>query len=206
MSLLYLQDFTQLVIDGVMDGSTYALIGIGFTLIFGLMPKINLSYAAASIVAAYLSLLVVHTTPALLGVAAPAALVCIAAAVLGGVLGALVHFVCFRFLPLDEPLATLIERQHPQRHRRREAPRCSQWQHADAQTRLDGAAHGLEAAHLHPQRDRPLQLGSACGEQPGARAAALQADKIAVEHVGEAIDFPSSGSSSRIPAARWSRR
>ena len=108
MTLLDLQDLTQSVIDGVMYGSTYALIGIGFTLIFGVMHKINLSYAAASIGAAYLSLLVVHTTPALLGVAAPAALVYIAAALLGGVLGALVYFVCFRFLPLDKPLATLM--------------------------------------------------------------------------------------------------
>ena len=100
MTLLDLQDLTQSVIDGVMFGSTYALIGIGFTLIFGVMHKINLSYAAASIGAAYLSLLVVQI--------APAPLVYLAAAVMGGVLGALIYFVCFRFLPLDKPLATLM--------------------------------------------------------------------------------------------------
>ena len=64
MTLLDIQDLTQSVIDGVMFGSTYALIGIGFTLIFGVMHKINLSYAAASIGAAYLSLLVVQIAPA----------------------------------------------------------------------------------------------------------------------------------------------
>ena len=100
MTLLDLQDLTQSVIDGVMFGTTYALIGIGFTLIFGVMHKINLSYAAASIGAAYLSLLVVH--------AVPAPLVYLAAALLGGVLGALIYVVCFRFLPLDKPLATLM--------------------------------------------------------------------------------------------------
>ncbi len=100
MTLLDLQDLTQSVIDGVMFGTTYALIGIGFTLIFGVMHKINLSYAAASIGAAYLSLLVVH--------AVPAPLVYLAAALLGGVLGAVIYFVCFRFLPLDKPLATLM--------------------------------------------------------------------------------------------------
>ena len=42
-------DLTQSVFDGVMFGTTYALIGIGFTLIFGVMHKINLSYAAASV-------------------------------------------------------------------------------------------------------------------------------------------------------------
>ena len=100
MTLLDLQDLTQSVIDGVMFGTTYALIGIGFTLIFGVMHKINLSYAAASIGAAYLSLLVVH--------AVPAPLVYLAAALLGGVLGAVIYVVCFRFLPLDKPLATLM--------------------------------------------------------------------------------------------------
>ena len=100
MTLLDLQDLTQSVIDGVMFGTTYALIGIGFTLIFGVMHKINLSYAAASIGAAYLSLLVVQI--------APAPLVYLAAALMGGVLGAVVYLVCFRFLPLDKPLATLM--------------------------------------------------------------------------------------------------
>ena len=45
-------DLTQSWIDGVMFGTTYALIGIGFPLIFGVMHKINLAYAAASIGAA----------------------------------------------------------------------------------------------------------------------------------------------------------
>ncbi len=100
MTWLDLQDLTQSVIDGVMFGTTYALIGIGFTLIFGVMHKINLSYAAASIGAAYLSLLVVQI--------APAPLVYLAAALMGGVLGAVIYLVCFRFLPLDKPLATLM--------------------------------------------------------------------------------------------------
>ena len=93
-------DLTQSVIDGVMFGTTYALIGIGFTLIFGVMHKINLSYAAASIGAAYLSLLVVPLVPT--------PLVYLAAALLGGVLGGVIYLVCFRFLPLDKPLATLM--------------------------------------------------------------------------------------------------
>jgi branched-chain amino acid transport system permease protein len=59
MDLLDLIDLSQSLIDGVLFGTIYSLIGIGFTLIFGVMHKINLSYAAASIGAAYLSLMLV---------------------------------------------------------------------------------------------------------------------------------------------------
>jgi branched-chain amino acid transport system permease protein len=100
MDLLDLIDLTQSVIDGVLFGTIYSLIGIGFTLIFGVMHKINLSYAAASIGAAYLSLMLVALMPA--------PLVYAGAAILGGVLGWLVYLVCFRFLPLHNPLATLM--------------------------------------------------------------------------------------------------
>lgn len=100
MDLLDLLDLSQSVIDGVLFGTTYSLIGIGFTLIFGVMHKINLSYAAASIGAAYLSLIVVT--------ALPTPLVYATAALMGGVLGWLVYLICFRFIPLNNPLATLM--------------------------------------------------------------------------------------------------
>lgn len=93
-------DLVQSLMDGVMFGATYALIGIGFTLIFGVMHKINLSYAAASVGAAYLSLLIVSITPT--------PFVYLFAALCGGLLGALIYFVCFKFLPLNQALATLM--------------------------------------------------------------------------------------------------
>ena len=93
-------DLVQSLMDGVMFGATYSLIGIGFTLIFGVMHKINLSYAAASVGAAYLSLLIVSV--------APTPLVYLFAALCGGLLGALIYFVCFKFLPLNQALATLM--------------------------------------------------------------------------------------------------
>ena len=57
MSYLDVIDTLQSIADGVLFGATYSLLGIGFTLVFGVMHKINLSYAAASIGAAYASLI-----------------------------------------------------------------------------------------------------------------------------------------------------
>jgi branched-chain amino acid transport system permease protein len=102
VDVLDLIDAVQSVADGVLFGATYALLGIGFTLVFGVMQKLNLSYAAASIGAAYASLLIVA------GIKAPAILVVLAAAAAGGVIGGLVYLVGFRFIPLASPLATLM--------------------------------------------------------------------------------------------------
>jgi branched-chain amino acid transport system permease protein len=96
-------DAVQALADGVLFGATYALLGIGFTLIFGVMHKINLSYAAASIGAAYGSLLLLSGFTA-----APAIVVFMAAALCGGVIGALVYFIGFKFIPVANPLATLM--------------------------------------------------------------------------------------------------
>lgn len=96
-------DFLQAVTDGVLFGAIYALIGIGFTLVFGVMHKLNMAYAAASIGAAYMGLLLLQVMPG-----APAWLVFLAAFAAGGVLGYVVYLACFHFIPLTNPLATLM--------------------------------------------------------------------------------------------------
>jgi branched-chain amino acid transport system permease protein len=96
-------DFLQAVSDGVLFGATYALIGIGFTLVFGVMHKLNLSYAAASIGGAYCGLLVLKVAAG-----APAWLVFSGALLAGGAIGWLVYLTCFHFIPLANPLATLM--------------------------------------------------------------------------------------------------
>src|SRR5262247_2365363 len=96
-------DFLQSLLDGVMFGATYALIGIGFTLVFGVMHKINMAYAAASVGGAYCGLLVLVAAKA-----APAWAVFLAAFVAGGVIGYLIYLACFHFIPLASPLATLM--------------------------------------------------------------------------------------------------
>lgn len=96
-------DFFQVVVDGLLFGATYALIGIGFTLVFGVMHKINMTYAAASIGGAYCGLLVLK-----LMAGAPAWLVFLCGFLAGGVLGYVVYVSCFHFIPYSSPLATLM--------------------------------------------------------------------------------------------------
>jgi branched-chain amino acid transport system permease protein len=98
-----LLDFLQAVSDGLLFGATYALIGIGFTLVFGVMHKLNLAYAAASIGAAYSGLLILQVVAG-----APPWLVFLCAFLGGGVIGWLVYVTCFHFIPLSNPLAPLM--------------------------------------------------------------------------------------------------
>ena len=95
-------DLVQSVSDGLLFGATYALIGIGFTLVFGVMHKINMAYAAASIAGAYAALRL------LTFFAGPAWASLLLAALAGGLFGLLIYWICFRFIPLSNPLATLM--------------------------------------------------------------------------------------------------
>jgi branched-chain amino acid transport system permease protein len=95
-------EITQSISDGLLFGCIYALLGIGFTLIFGTMHKLNMAYAASSIAGAYVGLAV------LAFVDAPAIIVFTTSALASGAIGCIVYFVCFRFIPVDNPLAALM--------------------------------------------------------------------------------------------------
>jgi branched-chain amino acid transport system permease protein len=96
-------DFLQAVVDGILFGTTYSLIGIGFTLVFGVMHKINMSYAAVSIGAAYAGLLAGGLIPG-----ASAWVVFGFALLFGGVFGYLVYLICFHLIPIRNENATLM--------------------------------------------------------------------------------------------------
>ena len=95
-------DVLQAITDGLLFGATYSLIGIGFTMIFGVMDRINLAYAASAVAGAYCSWAVSTMIPL------PAILVFFVAMIAAGVLGFLIYVCCFRFVPLANPLATLL--------------------------------------------------------------------------------------------------
>jgi len=95
-------DVLQTLADGLLFGAIYALIGIGFTLVFGVMHKINMAYAAASLAGAYAGVELLRFLGAMAWMVIP--LSCLA----GAVLGLVVYYLCFKFIPLSHPLATLM--------------------------------------------------------------------------------------------------
>lgn len=99
-------DFIQAVLDGILYGTTYALIGIGFTLVFGVMRKINMAYASASIGAAYVALVIGGLMAGAAG--ASAWLVFGLSFLIGGLFGLLVYLICFHLIPLGNENATLM--------------------------------------------------------------------------------------------------
>ena len=94
-------DITQSILDGVLFGSTYAVIGIGFTLIFGAMHKLNMAYAASAIAGAYVGI-------AATGLIGWPLLAFLIGPIASGILGLLVYLTCFRFIPTGNQLAPLM--------------------------------------------------------------------------------------------------
>ena len=95
-------DGVQAFADGAMFGSIYALIGVGFTLVFGITRRLHLGYAAASLAAAYLGMGIgqYFSQSGLLMVAI--------SVVAGAVLGALVYYTCFRVTMTSHRLGPLV--------------------------------------------------------------------------------------------------
>ena len=95
-------DFIQNTIDGVMIGSSYALLALGFTLIFGVMRRLNLSYGPSIMIGAYLGVLVyvqLSTGP----------IVVMAVTVIGALLaGVYVERLCFAPMAASAGIASMV--------------------------------------------------------------------------------------------------
>ena len=95
-------DFVQNTLDGIFVGSSYSLLAIGFTLIFGVMRRLNLSYGPSIMLGIFAGTLVfVELEAGLLFVAAAT----VAGAVLAGVY---VERVCFRAIRGGAALASMV--------------------------------------------------------------------------------------------------
>lgn len=95
-------DFIQNCIDGIMFGSAYALLAIGFTLIFGVMRRLNLAYGPSIMLGAFFG--------TFLYVQWDAGVVAVAAATIGGTIlvGVYVERLCFRAISQKATLASMV--------------------------------------------------------------------------------------------------
>jgi len=84
-----LLDLAQNTLDGLMPGAAYALLAVGFTLIFGVLRRANLAYGACILFGAYCATWIAQRADAGL---ATLALVAVAGCVLAG---AYVERLCF---------------------------------------------------------------------------------------------------------------
>ena len=95
-------DFIQNTVDGMMFGSSYALLAIGFTIVFGVMRRINLSFGASIMLGAYIGAwLYVHHQVNVLVVA----LTTVTCTVLVGIY---VERLCFHSIRRDAALASMV--------------------------------------------------------------------------------------------------
>lgn len=95
-------DFVQNTIDGVMIGSSYGLLALGFTLIFGVMRRLNLSYGPSIMIGGYLGTVLYFTYGA-------SPLIVAAAVVAGAALaGIYVERLCFAPMKAGAGIASMV--------------------------------------------------------------------------------------------------
>jgi branched-chain amino acid transport system permease protein len=91
----------QQLANGLMLGSVYALIGIGYTLIFGVLRMLNLAHPYFFMLAPFIALL-------LIGAGLTPVIALLLALVAAGLFGILLYFVVFRPIPSDRHLAGFV--------------------------------------------------------------------------------------------------
>ena len=106
-----LTTFIQQVINGLMLGGSYALIAIGYTLIFGVLNLLHLAHGEVAMIGSYIGLTLVLTAMSQFGVL-PIWVVLVGAMIGAGVVGIVVELVAFRPLGRRQlhitPLITTI--------------------------------------------------------------------------------------------------
>ena len=95
-------DLIQNTIDGIMIGSSYGLLAIGFTMIFGVMRRLNLSYGPSIMVGAYLGTFLYVQFGVAPGVVA---VVAVAGAALAGIY---VERLCFAPMKAGAAIASMV--------------------------------------------------------------------------------------------------
>src|SRR5437667_8403208 len=106
-----LATFIQQVINGLMLGGGYALVAIGYTVMFGVLNLLHLAHGEVAMIGSYVGLTLVLIAMSQVGVL-PLWLVLIAAMIGAGIVGIVVELVAFRPLGRKQlhitPLITTI--------------------------------------------------------------------------------------------------
>jgi branched-chain amino acid transport system permease protein len=84
-----LVELVQRTLDGLLDGAAYALVGLGLTLTFGTLKRLNLAYGAGAMLAAYFGAWL-HQRHGM-----PAVVVFLAVVAAATVIGLYVEWLCF---------------------------------------------------------------------------------------------------------------
>src|ERR671932_402992 len=107
-----LATFIQQVINGLMLGGSYALVAIGYTLIFGVLNLLHLAHGEVAMIGSYIGLTLVLTAMSQVGIL-PIWVVLLGAMIGAGIVGIIVELVAFRPLGRRQlhitPLITTLE-------------------------------------------------------------------------------------------------
>ncbi len=104
-----MSEFLQQVINGLSLGAIYALIALGYTMIYGVLRFINFAHGDVFMVGAYIGFFVFPKLVAVLGPGYPTAIAVLLAAMVGcGILGVIIEFLAYRPLRNRPKLTVLI--------------------------------------------------------------------------------------------------
>lgn len=92
----------QQVINGIMLGSMYSLVAIGYTLVFGLLSLLNFAHGDIFMIGGFIGLFV------LTALELPLWAALIGSLILAGVLGLVVELLCFRIVKAEYPFAPAL--------------------------------------------------------------------------------------------------
>lgn len=94
--------FLQQVINGLMAGSMYSLVAVGYTLIFGLLNLMNLAHGEVFMAAGFIGLFF------LVGLKTNIYITVGAAIIGAGLIGLLIELICFRYVKKEYPMAPFL--------------------------------------------------------------------------------------------------
>ena len=100
-------EFLSTLISGLGLGSIYALIAIGYTMVYGIAKMLNFAHGDVIMVGAY-AIFVTVSSKSIVQIGLPPALAVILAIVMCTLLGVIIEFLAYRPLRGKQPLAVLI--------------------------------------------------------------------------------------------------